>query len=259
MKTGNNMTEAKKKILFITLIAVGIWFALCCWPFLSLLKAIGLQETGETVMWRDGGVYAINSQTLLQDIRQGNKNIFEFLPDGELMVRTDLGLPPIRWTSKDYVLIADQFSEFVSGESVNEWNFHAISYSMDCEDFQYGFQGASLDVVKYVAPNARIERSIWVYPFENHIAWEETAYENEYSYDSFEFSQIDVSPEEAVEIAEDQGGRAFRVFEDNNCRIGLRIIAGIRDGNWQATYDAGGNEFVVDINKETGEYKVVEP
>ncbi|MBI3167841.1 MAG: hypothetical protein HYZ22_05145 [Chloroflexi bacterium] len=253
------MPELKKKILFITLIVAGICLALFCWLFLYLLKEISLQETGETVMWRDGGVYAIHSQTLLQDIHQGHKNIFKFLPDGELTVRTDLGLPPIRWTSKDYVLIADQFNEFVSGESLSGWKFHAMFYSMNCEDFQYGFQGASFDIVKYTTPNTRIERSIWVYPFEDHIAWKETAYEDEYSYASFDLSQISISPEEAMEIAEDQGGRAFRVSENNDCKIGLRIIAGIRDGNWQATYDTGETEYVIDINKETGEYKIVEP
>lgn len=259
MKAGNIMPEVNKKILFTTLIVVGFFFALCCWPFLSLLKAIGLQETGEKVMWKDGGVYAINSQTLLQDIRQGHKNIFEFLPDGKLTVRTDLGLPPIRWTSKDYLLITNQFSEFVSGESLSVWSFRAMSYSMNCEDFQYGFQGSSFDVVKYVTPNTRVERSIWVYPFEDHIAWEEIAYENEYSYESFELSHLNISPEEAIKIAENQGGSEFRVSEENNCRIGLRIIAGIRDGNWQVTYDAGEAEYVIDIDKETGEYKVVEP
>jgi hypothetical protein len=259
MKAGKNMPELKKKILLITLIVVGIYFALLCWLFMSLLKAIGLQETGETVMWRDGGVYAIDSQTLLQDIHQGHKNIFEFLPDGELTVRTDLGLPPIQWTSKDYFLIADQFNEVISDEPLNTWQFHSASFSMDCEDFQYGFQGASFDIVKYTPPNTRIERSIWIYPFEDHVAWLETAYENEYSYEVFELSQINISPEEVMKIAEDQGGKKFRVSENNNCRIVIDIIAGIRDGNWQVTYTSDNNQYVIDINKETGEYKVVEP
>lgn len=259
MKAGNNMPELKKKILFITLIAVGIWFALFCWLFLYLLKEIGLQETGETVIWRDGGVYAINSQTLLQDIHQGHKNIFEFLPDGELIVSPDPGLPPAHWTSKDYFLIADQFNEVVSDDPLNAWQFHNVSFSMDCKDFSYGLQQAIFYVVQYKSPNTRIERSIWIYPLHDRIEWRETAYEDEYSYESFELSQIIISPEEAMEIAENQGGRKFRVSENDNCRIVADVIAGIRDGNWRVTYTSDKKQYVIDINKETGEYKVVEP
>jgi len=255
MKTEIKMKSLKKRFLPVTLIIMVVCITLTCWVGSILINA----SSSEVVKWRDGGVYAINSQTLLQDIHQGQKNIFEFLPDEELMLSPDPGLPPVQWTSKDYLLIADKFNKFVSNEPLIDWKFDAMFYSMKCEDFEYGFQEVGFDIVKYLAPNTRIERSIKVYPFEDHIAWRETAYENASHYETFVLSQINISPEKAIEIAENQGGKAFRVSENNNCRIGIRIIAGIRDGNWQVTYDAGETEYVIDIDKETGEYKVVEP
>jgi len=257
---------ASKKVAAFFLISAAICSLFICLGIIYLWISVEYYAQGggkERIVSDEEGVYAIDSQTLLQDLRSNNTNVFEYLPNGNLITSPETDLPPVHWTEADYLFIADHFNQYVSNDSLENWEYYSIAYGMDCDDFTYCPQWATFRIVKYIFSNdnkVRLERHLYIYPDEKRIGWAETGYESVFSHSSFKREQVKVSLEEALKIAEKQGGKNFRLSENNECKIFSDIvITGNRDGNWQVQYKSTDNQFVIDINKETGEYRIVEP
>lgn len=251
-----------KKVTISLMVLVVLCSFVICFTMLYLVAQINLQENGEKAVSGDWGVYAIDSQTILQDLSQGNKDVFQYLPDGELMVTPEPNLPPVRWTEADYLFVADSFNEHISNDSLQNWDYQSISYGMDCDKFSYGPQQAIYEIVKYIFPEGnkvRLERELWIYPHQDRVEWDETGYDAVFGYSSFKLEQVKISMEDVLKIAEEQGGKVFRLTEDDECRVVLDMIAGIRNDNWQVRYTSSDNQYVIDIDKETGDYQIVEP
>lgn len=255
------MTTTKKAAISLLVLVVLCGF-IACLGSVYLVREINLQESGEIVVSGDDGVYAIDSQTILQDLSQGNNDVFQYFPDGGLIVTPEPNLPAVHWTEADYLTIANQFNQHISNESLENWEYHSISYSMDCEYFSFGPQQAIFEIVKYIFPDGkkvRVERRLLMYPHQNRVEWDETQYYAQHNYESFNLEQVKISMEDSLRIAEGLGGKDFRSSENNTCRIVQKIIAGNRDSNWQVRYTSNDNQYVVHIDKETGDYQIVEP
>lgn len=233
-------------------------FSLCVF----IVYLANVTERGEVVASYEEEIYEIDSQTILQDLSQGNKDVFQPLPNGHLTLTPETIFPSVEWTGVNYLTIANQFNKHISNENLENWKYLSISYSMDCSDFKYGPQQAIYEVGKNNAQNGndiKVERQLWILPKQNRVEWYETQYDIYYSYVTFEIEEIKISLEDAIKIAEEQGGTAFRLKEDNQCRIVVEIIAGIQENNWQIWYTSDDNQYVIYVDKETGEYQIVEP
>lgn len=259
------MPTAKKFAIFLLVLVVISNLIICCGVVYFATKLEYYAQGGgkEKVVSEDEGVYAIDSQTLLQDLRLNKIGVFEYLPDGDLILSPETNLPPVRWAEADYFFVADIFNQHISNESLQNWQYDSMAYGMDCDEIAYGPQWATFSIIKYVSSGdkkIRFEKDLLIYPDENRVGWFETGYEDLYSHPSFTLDQIRISLKDAQQIAEEQGGEGFRLSKNNDCKMIFDIVmAGNRDGNWEVRYRSNGDQYVINIDKETGEYQIVEP
>ncbi len=250
-----------KKVVVRLLIAVAVCLLFIC-AIAWVAGGIEQAAHGEPVAFsNDGEVYGIDANTILQKISSGETDIFELLPN-EVDYATPIpNLPPVRFTSTDYLQIKDAFNRFLSDEEIENWEYSEISYGLDCEDISYGPQEAFLSIVKYIVHNAdevRVKRSIVIEPYRERISWFEEGREVLFSYPTFDYANIKISAEEALEIAEINGGKEFRPAQDEQCTIAISISASHFDNGWEVRYIGTGMSYEVHVNKDTGEYEIIE-
>lgn len=269
---GIYMTASKKAAIFLLVLNVSVGLFMCCGVvvvyFINKVEYYAHGGGREEIVSDEEGVYAIDSQTLLQDLRLNKPDIFEYLPDGKLIMSPETNLPPVSWTEADWLFVVNSFHQYVFNESLEDWQYESIAYGMDCDETVYGPQWAVFSFVQHVSlgeDKVRLEKTLLIYPHRNRVGWFETGYEDLYNHPAFTLDQIKIPLQTAQQIAEENGGEKFRVSVDNNCQVFFEIDAAINT-DWQVRYrgayayeSAGYDEFIVNIEQETGDYQVVEP
>jgi len=70
-----------------------------------------------------------------------------------------------------------------------------------------------------------------------------------------------VNAEDAVQIAEENGGREFRKAVSNSCSIVVALNPNPVDNGWLVAYfsNNGAVNYIININPYTGSYKISKP
>lgn len=103
-------------------------------------------------------------------------------------------------------------------------------------------------------------RIIQILPDANEVYFAEAKFYPELEqWKALNLAQIKISAEDAVQIAEDAGGVAFRAEVGNECSIHTSIEAGEQYSNWRINYSSIDNRtrFEVTIDELTGKYKII--
>ena len=245
----------KNKIFLPLLIAFGL---LCA----CVLAVFLLQDPkiNKTTLSHHNGVFGFNSQSIQQEIASGKTELFSLLP-GETDYATAIpDLPPVKFTSSDYLQTIAAFDRYLSEKNLAEqitgqWTYNDVTYSLDCEDVSYGPQKVSLHLIKPSGKSqVRVERFVYIYPDRNRIEWREILYDTDEYLPSFDYSKVKIPVEDALEIAEKHGGQVFRDAENNQCFIVLDIHGD--EIYWNISYTGNGNEFKIFVDTETGDVKI---
>jgi len=209
------------------------------------------------------GVYTFDSQTILQSLAQSETSVFTLQLSTPESPRT--GLPPVQWSQVDFYRIAQAFHEFAWQEPIESWKLNELFFKLDCEHAPLGPQFMSLDLFKSVhvrQTNSRLWRAIFIKPQQNQVSWIGIEYYPERSrWSSLDFAQIKIPAEQALQIAESQGGQEARLAAENKCWIDGALVAGLRDNDWRIAYTGEGlvRLFEINIDEQTGTYKIVYP
>jgi hypothetical protein len=228
--------------------------------FLSLTFACQFFSFGrEEEISNKEAYYAIDPNTILDSLAQGATNVFTpqiATPEFESSIQGE----PVEWSQSDYFRIADALHEFVWNESLDEWNLDGMTFGMDCKDVDYGSQYANFRFYKVVhtrEKESRLVHNIYIFPAENSVWWTEIEYYPKLAnWGSLDQKQIKVSVNDALQIAETNGGRKARLEVNNKCKFAAIIPIWEYEG-WNLTYTSDAKLFNINIDPLTGEYRII--
>jgi hypothetical protein len=209
------------------------------------------------------GNFKINPETFLQAIRNNNTNIY--LPDNRSIDELDFIGPElyensVQWSQNDYLDITRSINEHVWHDNLDGWLIYRMAFGTRCQDNLSGFEDGMLTYYKTIFRNNKIRyttRDMIASPKYMSIIW---GGGTEYPYSLFGWKNIDlnkikITAEDALKIAEENGGKKTRLSVQNKCDIHVLLLRGNYDG-WLVYYNnslGSTNGFEVRINYTTGE------
>ena len=169
--------------------------------------------------------YTIEPTSLLDSLKRGE---MAFTPVSQ---RPEL-LPvdqkvPVNWHQADYFYIANALYEGVLGKTLQGWQLSSMDFALGCSKVQNGFQNGRFGFFSIVKDNdqeTRLERFIDIDPSNNFVNVSETKYSPKLiDLKSIDMAQLNISADQALQIAESNGGEEKRASVKNACSISLAL------------------------------------
>lgn len=236
------------------------WLFILAVISLSIAMASCDAETEERALVRDQ-YYAFDPNLILQEISQHPQDAFITIEVKPQLIPLSQRAK-VKWIQKDYMQIAAALFKVVWEETLDEWELNSLHFRLGCDNTENGFQQASFSLFKVVKIHekpSRIERKISINLGNNSVSILEYEYYPKVTdWPSAKFSQLKISADDALLIAEKNGGKEKRLVVENKCDIVILLSPGSAsfDG-WLASYiqDGSTNLFRLEIDPLTGKYK----
>ncbi len=205
-------------------------------------------------------VYQIDPQTLLTALVEEDPNAFVLLT-ATPPVYPNFAIEPVKWTVADYFYIADAFFHSATDQSLRDFRLQRMSFPSSCSKIDYGFQGGNFSFFKSVPAdtgNSRLVVDMYINPNENLAILGEVVYTPELSeWEAIDLQNIRINAWEAFQIAEQNGGENYRETVNNECSVLANYDTQGKHEEWWVTYFAEGSSFELNIDSQTGEYKIL--
>ena len=208
--------------------------------------------------------FQIDSQSILSSISQGEKDVFDPIDATPVPINNDSGIP-VSWTQEDYLLIAQSIHELIWQESMDEsMDLAKLVFRLDCDEANLGPQIAQIQLHKLIVEEnekGKENRYIVIVPKANLVYITDSKYQTvlKKDWDSIDLSKIKISAEEALQIAELNGGVEVRAERQNQCSIGIVISADGDNFDWLINYTTEIDDPLPSvefrIDSVTGDYK----
>ncbi|HXQ35311.1 MAG TPA: hypothetical protein VN843_14940 [Anaerolineales bacterium] len=204
--------------------------------------------------FRDRSLYQIDAVTILDSIDQGETEVFT---PGDV----DQQSPPektLLWGQADFIKVARTLNQFVWKEPLSDWRLYSMHFSADCKDNPTGFAEADFYYFKTTfRENGKIRyttQNFFISPEYREVIW---AGGSNFphpliGWENIRLGQIQITSEDALAIAEENGSRETRQFVENKCRIHARLAG---DKTWHIVIyqnDTGSSLFRMEIDPESG-------
>jgi len=210
------------------------------------------------------GFYAIQPETLLDALAQGDSNAF--IPVNEQDV--DRSAPPtgfpVTWTQADYFQIVDAFYKLVLHDSLDDWQLNSMDVALRCEDVDVGWQDGRFEFFKIVKDENNqeilISRFIDVDPSSKVVLlWEREFTPYIINRSSIDLTSMKFDSEKVLQIAEDNGGREVRLSLNNACSIRTSLSPDSAEYHgWSVVYtrsDTRRTAFQINVDPLTGDIR----
>jgi hypothetical protein len=203
--------------------------------------------------------YTIEPTSLLESLKRGEMAFTpvsqrpEFVPFDQQVT--------VNWHQVDYFYIANALYEGVLGKTLQGWQMSGMDFALGCSQAQNGFQNGRFGFFSVVKDNdeeSRLERFIDIDPSDNFVNTSETKYSpNLVDLKIIDMTQIKISADRALQIAESNGGEEKRASVKNACSISLALTLDRRDKwYWDVFYTRSDDRtlfFDILIDPYTGE------
>lgn len=201
--------------------------------------------------------FTIEPDSVLQSIAKGEEEIFTSIDSDS---EPNLEYPdPVDWKQSDYVQIVNSFHQFVWGEAIYGWSLNYMTFSMLCSQVGDGFQIASFSFSREQSAgseNFATEHQIDIYPARKLInAWDFAYNSRLAGRKSFEISSVKITAEEALAIAESNGGLENRGTFNNECEISVILSPNsVNYRGWSVVYslETYSDSFSITVDPMTG-------
>lgn len=167
------------------------------------------------------------------------------------------------WTQREFETIGVSFTEKVLRDTPERWKLAHMGFSLNCQDVGVGLQFAYFKLFRNQGDwpnNARFERHMRVFAQDREVTYyDEQAVPDLQSWSAIDMKKVRVSADQALNIAEHNGGSGKRPAVGEPC--GIRIEMNGWEGNhWRVTYSylvsaKRSVDFVVIVDAETGNVK----
>jgi hypothetical protein len=202
----------------------------------------------------DTGSYKFDSETILEALDRGDLDVF--VPSS-----TPLAHPiPSSWKQTDYLTIANALHRYVWKETLEDLTLHDLMFYGDCQSDPIKFDVINFTYYKTIPILQYTARMIVIYPLNGEVAWGGGA---NYPRSIFEkwkginLQMLKITADDALQIAEDNGGREAHLSINNGCRVHISLSS--NDQYWHVTYsdERAYNIFEIIIDAYTGEHKIL--
>ncbi|MBE7436690.1 MAG: hypothetical protein HS100_22435 [Anaerolineales bacterium] len=202
--------------------------------------------------------YLIAPDTILSTLSQGDSNVFfpvkatpgtndDILPDGSFS-----------WTQADYLKIVAALSQHAWGDQLEGWELYSLDFDRNCRNLNVGFDSFKATYYKEITINSEeryITRQIDIFPLAKLVSWRDGAdYPHSFlkPWHANDYKNFNFTADQALRIAEENGGTDARLKANNECRI-LVSINQRNQNKWSVTYYPLVS-FQVLINPYNGEF-----
>jgi hypothetical protein len=164
----------------------------------------------------------------------------------------------VSWGQADFIKVARALNQVVWNEPLSGWRLYSMHFSTACKDNLSGFDEADFYYFKTAfRDNGKIRyttQNLFIAPAYGQVNWAGGANFPHplIGWKHIRLSQIRVTAENALAIAEEKGGTETRRLVENNCRIHIRLSG---DSAWQILIyqnDTGSSLFRMVIDPESG-------
>jgi hypothetical protein len=229
----------------------------------AFLIAMELENESQGQSFSDH--YIFESKNIFEEYKKGKKDLFsiislENLSDEELESLPEN--PPSEWKQQDYLETLYIVHKTILHRPFKEKFRGAIFYVPKCDQVSFGPQHAVLFTSTVNFPNA----TYYSYDIDlknGSVSWHGNSYQPIISWpiSSVDLSKNKITAEQALQIAEEQGGEGVRIANGNQCEINIDIDANSRHGDWIVSYDSTIDQFTsllrMEIDANTGQHKVL--
>lgn len=209
---------------------------------------------GSTGDFRQHGNYEIISDSILTDLDSGNTNVFM-----SELATLDVDNPSSTtlWQPADYLKVVNALHQHVWHESLTDWKVYEILLNTSCEGSNKGFATGRFTFFKTVWLRGSLYytgRSMTLLPQYDTVSWGgETNFPRPIlGWKEYDLSGFKILGEDAIRIAEKNGGEEIRLRYDNRCELQLSL----GDMGWKVSYIKQLPAFTINIDPYTGEFSI---
>lgn len=201
------------------------------------------------------GHYTINPMKILASLKRGETDVFT--PELATPVAPVFNTA-ISWHQSDYFGIANAVYLRVWKETSDNWSLLGMVFQMTCRNNPDGFELGDIHFFKSITINDKKQfttREVLITPRYGDLSWGggATFPQPIFGWKSIDLAKLKITAEDALRIAENNGGQAFRLSKQNGCNISLILEPVAYDG-WNVEY--GGNDglssFNIQVDSDTG-------
>lgn len=251
------MSKKRLVLLGIGSIVLLAGFTLCC----LLILQIGSESfSREELIDALEEAYRFDPQTVLAN-RASAGNIFVRIPFPENF--PEPSSTTIFWQQKEYLQVIDMFMEDVLYENRSNWELVSIGSTRSCSGTETELQNFGIRIQRSNSlPDAkhRVELDIDIVPQTAIVVLHKREYApDEGGYRTIGWDNIVIPAEQALLIAERNGGTVVRRILDDQCRIVISLTAGMQGNHWWVYYEPFNKPsvFEVSVDEKTGKYRIL--
>jgi hypothetical protein len=207
----------------------------------------------------DKRYFAIDPERILVALTRGEKDIFTSeiaTPENPIFNKT------IEWHQSDYLKIADSLNDFVWNENLEDWNLYYMHFKTTCHDDPKGFEFAEIAYFRTTSHNllerSHVGRAFQIVPQYGYVVYSEGANFPQLPFDKWEslnLKKLQISAEDALKAADENGGRTARLSVQNQCTIRMRLSGNTGWNIVISTNDTGSSIFRIAVDPYTGKVK----
>jgi hypothetical protein len=247
----------KKTLVWLISISLVLTLLIVGCPFVYVV--FFFRDTSEFPYssWQpEKGVFLIDSKTILDLLSKGETNVFTPSAKQGSDFSAIISDGVMNWSQRDFLMIADAVNQKVWGDSLNDWKLYRMDFSTDCHINPNGFEEGRIvffkaDVNKI---NKYVIREFLIKPKYGYVEWGGGARASRplFGWKSVNTNRF-ISADDALKIAEVNGGKDTRIRSSNNCGILLDLVPETSE-EWSIDYLVDGlPEFGITINPSSGE------
>ena len=204
--------------------------------------------------FRERDTYEIDPITILTAIDRGEIDVFKPKALSQQNPLKEFET----WQQTDFIKVARTLNQSLSKEPLSAWRLYSMHFSTPCKDNPSGFAEADFYYFKTTfRDNGKIRyvtQNFFISPEYGEVSWAGGANFPHplFGWKNIRLSQIQITAEDALAIAEENGGKETRQLVDNKCRIHARLAG---DDTWQILIyqnDTGSSLFRMVIDPRSG-------
>ncbi len=208
--------------------------------------------------------YQIDPKTILKAIELGETEIFTPIfatPDPNTPLLPSGSMP---WAQSDYMKIANAISLYVWKQPLDlkSWNLYALAFDRECQDNSHGFD--SMRIIYYqtigtIWKRYYPTRYIQIYPLASQVSAGSSSTFDSHFYkgnNPISLTKFTITADDALQIAEKNGGKERRSKVGNDCRILITALNNDHNDSWNIYYYPG-VYFKMLVDPYTGTYRIL--
>lgn len=230
------------------------------WTSKAIRYPIGLES------YPDKGKYKINPETILTSLDRGETDVF--VPISVPIEESYRLFSPgsFSWRQSNYFKISSSTHHYVWEEKLDDWRLSAMHFSGNCLDNPNGFDGGEITFFKPTSDGSSYEtRLIIISPLWGEVEWGGSAFYPHpplFGWKSIDLDRLEVTADDALQIAEENGGQEIRKEVGNSCTVKIILSPNTDSGYvWRVYYFPGypyydAETFEINIDPYTGHYEI---